>query len=86
MASDAAALVSEAQRLADRFVVANDARHAAVARQFFAQQLVLGREPPLLERAADDQPQVLGVDGLGEKIERAFAHGANGVRHGRRRR
>ena len=35
---------------------------------------VLGRQPPLRERALDHQQQMVGIDRLGEEVERAFLH------------
>ena len=36
-------------------------------------------QAPLLERAADQQHQVIGIDRLGEKVERAFLHRRHGI-------
>ena len=67
------------QRLTNALVLANDAGHATMAGQLFPQELVLGLQTPLLERPRDDEAQVVGVDGLGEKVERALADCTNRV-------
>ena len=36
-------------------------------------------QPPLRERALDQQQQVIGIDRLGEEVERAFLHRRHGV-------
>ncbi len=38
------------------------------------QEDVLGRQPALRERTLDHQQQMIGIDGLGEEVERAFLH------------
>ena len=55
-------------------VVADDLRRAAPLRQLLAQDQVLGRQPPLRERALHHQQQMIGIDRLGEEVERAFLH------------
>ena len=55
-------------------IFADDLRRAAALRQLLLQQDVLGRQPPLRERALDHQQQMIGIDRLGEKVERAFLH------------
>ena len=48
-------------------------------RQLLLQQQVLGHHPPLLERARDEQQQMIGIDRLGEEVDRAFLHRGDGV-------
>ncbi len=67
------------QDTAQRLVLADDVRDAAPERQFFAQQEVLGQHAPLLDGAPRQQQQVLGIDRLGDEIERTLAHGAHRV-------
>ena len=43
------------------------------------QQEIFGDEAPLLERAPDEQQQVVGIDGLREEVERAFLHGGDRI-------
>jgi hypothetical protein len=60
-------------------VLADNLGRAAPLRELFLQQDVLGDEAALGQRAFDEQQQVIGVDRLGEKIERAGLHGCHGV-------
>ena len=46
----------------------------APRRQLLVQQDVLGRQPALRERTLDHQQQMVGIDRLGEEVERAFLH------------
>ena len=62
-----------------RQVVADQLRRAAPDRELLLEQQVLGHHPALFERARDEQGQVIGIDGLGEKIERAFFHRGDGI-------
>ncbi len=62
------------QRAPDRLVLADDLGHAAAAPQLFLEEQVLGGQAPLGEGAADDQAEVVGIDRLGEEVERALAH------------
>ena len=55
-------------------VLADDLRRAAALRELVLEQDVLGRQPALRERALDQQQQVIGIDRLGEEVERAFLH------------
>ena len=59
--------------------VADDARTAAARGRFFLQQAVIIQQAALLERARDQQQQVIGIDRLGEKVERALFHRLDGV-------
>ena len=60
-------------------ILADDLRRAAALRELLLEQHVLGGEPPLRERALDHQQQMIGIDRLGEKVERAFLHRRDGV-------
>ena len=60
-------------------VFADDLRRATPCRKLLTQQEILGRQAPLRERALDHQQQVIGIDRLGEKVQRAFPHGRHGV-------
>ena len=55
-------------------ILADDARRAAPLGELLLQQEVLGQHPPLRDRALDHQQQVIGIDGLGEEVHRAFLH------------
>ena len=55
-------------------MLADDLGDAAAAAQLFLEEQVLGGQAPLGEGAADDQAEVVGIDGLGEEVERALAH------------
>ena len=59
--------------------VADDARAAAAGGGFLFQQPVFIEQPALLERARHQQQQVIGIDGLGEEVERALLHRLDGV-------
>ena len=54
-------------------------RRAAARGQLFLQQDVFGQQPPLRQRALDHQQQMIGIDGLGQKIERPLFHRRDGV-------
>ena len=60
-------------------VVADDGRRASPRGQLLAQQLILGSHAALRQRALDEQEQMIGVDGLGKEVERAFLHRHDGV-------
>ena len=55
-------------------VLADQLRRAATNRQLLAQQQVLRDDAPLLQRACHEQQEMIGIDGFGEKVERAFLH------------
>ena len=42
--------------------------------ELLLQQDVFGQHAPLRDRPLDHQQQVIGIDGLGEKVHRAFLH------------
>ncbi len=58
---------------------ADDARAAAAGGGFLFEQPVFTEHALLLERARHQQQQVIGIDGLGEEVERAVLHGLDGV-------
>ena len=60
-------------------ILADDLRRAAPLRELLLQEDVLGRQAPLRERALDHQQQMIGIDRLGEEVERAFLHRRDGV-------
>ena len=62
------------RHLAQRRVLADDARRAAPLGQLLLQQEVLGEHAPLGDRPLDHQQQVFGIDRLGEEVDRALAH------------
>ena len=62
------------EHLAQRRVVPDQLRRAATHRQLLLHQQVFGHQPPLLERARHEQQQMIGIDRLGEKIERPLLH------------
>jgi hypothetical protein len=62
-----------------RRILADDLRRAAALRQFFFKKNIFRGKPPLNERALHHQQQVIGIDRLGEEIERAFLHRGNGI-------
>ena len=59
--------------------LADDLRRAAAHRELVLEQNVFGDQAALGQRALDEQQQMVGIDGLGEKIERAFLHRRDGV-------
>ena len=65
--------------LPQRRRIADDARPAAARRGFLLEQPVFGQQPPLLERTRHQQQQMIGIDRLGEEIERALLHRLDGV-------
>ena len=70
------------QRLRDLLqprIFTDDLGRAAPLRELLFEEEVFGRQPPLHQRALDEQQQVIGIDRLGEKIERAFLHRRDGV-------
>ena len=67
-------LLQPGEHFAQAEVFADQLRRAAPDRELFLEQQVLGHDPPLLERARHEQSEVIGIDRLGEKIERAFLH------------
>ncbi len=60
-------------------VLADDARRPAPLRELFLQEDVLGVHPPLRHRARDNEEQVVGIDGLGQEVQRPFLHGHHRV-------
>src|ERR1035437_787246 len=60
--------------LFQRGVPADDLRRAASGGELLLEQDVLGGHAALDERAFHHQQQMIGVDRLGEEIERAFLH------------
>ena len=72
--SVAAARCSDGEHLAQRRVLADQLRRAAAHRELLLHQQVLGHHAALLERAAHEQQQVIGIDRLGEEVERPFLH------------
>ena len=60
-------------------VLADDLGRATARRQLLLEENVLGRHAPLRERTLHHQQQMIGIDGLGEKVERAFLDGFDGV-------
>ena len=79
MTSAAAARCIACDRLAQRRRVAQDPRRAATRRQLLLEQRVLAQQPRLGQRAVDDERQVIGIDGLGQEVERAVAHRRHGI-------
>ena len=67
-------LLQAGEHFPERQVLADQLRRAATHRELLLQQEVLGHHPPLLERPRDEQGQMIGIDGLGEEIERALLH------------
>jgi len=63
---------------ADGRVFTEDAWEAVARRIFFAEDEDFREAIPVGGRAADEEFQVLEVDGLLEKIESAFLHGSDG--------
>ncbi len=55
-------------------IFTDNLRRASALRELRFEQDVFGRQPALRERALDHQQQVIGVDRLGQEIERAFLH------------
>ena len=70
----AAARCSDANTFRSDGILADDLRRAATHGELLLQQQVLGHDAALLERARDEQQQVIGIDRLGEEVERAFLH------------
>ena len=62
-----------------RGVVAHEQRRAASHRQFFLEQQILGHDAPLVQRSGDEQQQMVGIDRLGKKVERALFHCRDGI-------
>ena len=60
-------------------VFADDPRRAATLGQLLFEDDVLGEHPALRDRPLDHQKQVIGFDGLGQKIHRPFAHRGDSV-------
>ncbi len=60
-------------------VLADDPRRTAPLGQFLFENDVLGEHPALRDRPLDHQEQVIGFDGLGQKVHRPFAHRGDGV-------
>ena len=47
--------------------------------ELFLQEDVLGEHASLRHRAFDHEQQVIGIDGLGEEVHRAFFHGGDRI-------
>ena len=77
--SVAAARCSAANELPQRRILADELRRAAAYGELLLHQQVLGHQPALLERAAHQQHQMVRIDRLREKVERALLHGGHGV-------
>ena len=60
-------------------ILADDARRAAPLTQLLLQQKILRQHAALHHRPLDHQQQVIGIDGLGEKVHRAFFHRRHGI-------
>ena len=60
-------------------IFADDLRRAAPLREFLLEQDVLGGQATLRERPLDEQQEVIGVDRLGQEVERAVLHGRDRV-------
>ena len=60
--------------LTELAVLADDPRRTAPLGQFLFENDVLGEHPALRDRPLDHQQQVIGLDGLGQKVHRPFAH------------
>ena len=60
-------------------VLADDLGRATARRELLLEENVLGRHALLRERTLHHQQQMVGIDGLGEKVERAFLDGFDGV-------
>jgi hypothetical protein len=60
-------------------VLADDLGGATARRQLLLEENVLGRHASLRERTLHHQQQMIGIDGLGEKVERAFLDGFDRV-------
>jgi hypothetical protein len=52
---------------------------AATHGELLLHQEVLRHDATLLERAIDEQQQVIGIDGLRQEVHRPFFHGGDGV-------
>ena len=77
--SVAAARCSVSETCFSPRIFSDDLRRAAALGELLFEQEVLGRQPPLRQRPLDEQQQVIGIDRLGEKVERAFLHRRDGV-------
>ena len=60
-------------------VFSDDLGRAAALGELLFEQEVLRRQPPLRQRPLDEEQQVIGIDRLGEKVERPFLHRRDGV-------
>jgi hypothetical protein len=67
------------QHGAQRGIVADDARCAALLGQLLAQHHVLGEHAPVRQRSGHHQREVIGVHRLGQELHRPFLHGGHGV-------
>ena len=67
------------EHLPERRILPDQLRRTAADRQLLLHQEVFRHQPALLERAADQQQQMIGVDRLREKVERALFHRGDGV-------
>ena len=62
------------EHLAQRRILADQLRRAAPDRELLLHQEVLGHQAAALERAGDEQQQVIGIDGLRQEVHRPFLH------------
>ncbi len=60
-------------------ILADDLGRATARRELLLEENVLGRHAPLRERTLHHQQQMIGIDRLGEKVERAVLDGLDGV-------
>jgi hypothetical protein len=67
-------------------ILSNYLRSAAAGREFFLEEQVLRHQPSLRERPLDHQQQMIGVDRLGQEVERAFPHGHHRILNAAKRR
>ena len=67
------------QYVAQLAVFADNARRAAPLGHLLLEENVLGHHPALGDGPLHHQQQVVGIDGLREKIRRAFAHCGHGI-------
>ncbi len=72
--SVAAARWSDAVDLTQRRILAHEQRRPAPDRQLLFQQQVFGDDAALVERAGNEEEQMIGVDGLREEVHRPFLH------------
>ena len=60
-------------------ILADDLGRTTARRQLLLQQHVFHREPPQRERTLHHQEQMIGIDRLGEKVERTLLHRRHGI-------